>query len=70
MENSVNPDQLASQKPADPDLHCFQYKVYISAFILFSKELIHSFSTLRAKVNLYFLVKLRSLFIIWFLGQV
>ena len=24
MFNSVYPDQLASQKPADLDLHCFQ----------------------------------------------
>ena len=24
MKNSVHPDQLASQKPADLDLHCFQ----------------------------------------------
>ena len=24
VENSVNPDQLASEKPADQDLHCFQ----------------------------------------------
>ena len=23
-ENSVDPDQLASEKPADRDLHCFQ----------------------------------------------
>ena len=24
FENSVDPDQLASQKPADQDPHCFQ----------------------------------------------
>ena len=24
VEDSVDPDQLASQKPADLDLHCFQ----------------------------------------------
>ena len=24
VENSVDPDQLASLKPADLDLHCFQ----------------------------------------------
>ena len=24
VENSVDPDQLASEKPADLDLHCFQ----------------------------------------------
>ena len=23
FENSVDPDQLASEKPADQDLHCF-----------------------------------------------
>ena len=25
--NSVDPDQLASQKPADLDLHCFQNRI-------------------------------------------
>ena len=29
-ENSVDPDQLASQKPADLDLHCFKNVVYLS----------------------------------------
>ena len=24
VENNVDPDQLASEKPADLDLHCFQ----------------------------------------------
>ena len=24
MENSADPDQLASEKPADLDLHCFK----------------------------------------------
>ena len=28
LENSVDPDQLASVKPADLDLHCFQNKIY------------------------------------------
>ena len=28
-ENSVDPDQLASLKPADLDLHSFQYKVHV-----------------------------------------
>ena len=28
MENSVDPDQLASEKPADLDLHCFQDRKY------------------------------------------
>ena len=28
VENSVDPDQLASQKPADLDLHCFQSRIY------------------------------------------
>ena len=27
-ESSVDPDQLASQKPADLYLHCFQNKTY------------------------------------------
>ena len=27
MENSVDPDQLAALKPADLDLHCFQYNI-------------------------------------------
>ena len=26
-QNSVDPDQLASQKPADLDLHCFQNRI-------------------------------------------
>ena len=29
VENSVDPDQLASQKPADLDLHSFQDSIYI-----------------------------------------
>ena len=28
MVNSVDPDQLASEKPADQDLHCFQHRIY------------------------------------------
>ena len=28
VENSVDPGQLASQKPADLDLHCFQNRIY------------------------------------------
>ena len=28
VENSVDPDQLASQKPADQDLHCFRNGIY------------------------------------------
>ena len=27
VENSVDPDQLASEKPADLDLRCFQNKI-------------------------------------------
>ena len=27
-KNGVDPDQLASQKPADLDLHCFQNCIY------------------------------------------
>ena len=27
--NSVDPDQLASEKPADLDLHCFQNRIYL-----------------------------------------
>ena len=34
-ENSVDPDQLASKKPADLDIHCFHLIVFISGFILF-----------------------------------
>ena len=30
--NSVDPDQLASQKPADQDLHCFQNRLNIAGF--------------------------------------
>ena len=28
VENSVNPDQLASVEPADLDLNCFQNRIY------------------------------------------
>ena len=28
--NIVDPDQLASEKPADLDLHCFQNRIYPS----------------------------------------
>ena len=28
MENSVDPDQLASVKPADFDLHSFRNRIY------------------------------------------
>ena len=28
VENSVDPDQLASEKPADLDLYCFQNNIY------------------------------------------
>ena len=31
MENSVDSDQLASQKPADPNLQCFQNSLYQSS---------------------------------------
>ena len=30
VSNSVDPDQLASQKPADLDLHCFKNRIYPS----------------------------------------
>ena len=32
VENSVDHDQLASEKPADLDLHCFKYKILIFTF--------------------------------------
>ena len=33
MENSIDPDQLASYKPADLDLYCFQKKnIHVSEF--------------------------------------
>ena len=31
MENIVDPDQLASEKPADQDLHCFQNRIYLGS---------------------------------------
>ena len=36
IENSVDPDQLAShEKPADLDLHCFQNRIFLgSAFMV------------------------------------
>ena len=33
VENSVDPDQLASEKSADLDLHCFQNKIYIDVYV-------------------------------------
>ena len=30
VENNVDPDQLASEKPADQDLHCFKNRIYLS----------------------------------------
>ena len=29
LENNVDPDQLASKKPADPDQHHFQNGIYL-----------------------------------------
>ena len=29
VENSFDPDQLASEKPADLDLHCFQKRIHL-----------------------------------------
>ena len=34
VENIVDPDQLASQKPADLDLLCFQNGIYLSRYIM------------------------------------
>ena len=31
VKNSVDPDQLALQKPADLDLHCFQNRIYLGS---------------------------------------
>ena len=31
-ENSVDPDQLASEKPADQELHCFPLALKVHAF--------------------------------------
>ena len=30
----MDPDQLASEKPADLDLHCFKYDILIFTFIM------------------------------------
>ena len=41
----MDPDQLASQKPADLDLHCFQIRIYPGLallgliFVLLNKDL-------------------------------
>ena len=32
----VDPDQLASQKPADLDLHCFQNRIYPGRYSLYN----------------------------------
>ena len=34
VENSVDPDQLASQKPADLDLHCFQNRTSMLPLVI------------------------------------
>ena len=34
VKKSVDPDQLASEKPADLYLHCFQSRIYRSGFIM------------------------------------
>ena len=44
FENSVDLDQLASQKPADRDLHCF-------TILLVSTCLWESFKFIRYKIN-------------------
>ena len=31
VENSVNPDQLASEKPADLDSQCFQNSIHLDS---------------------------------------
>ena len=33
LENSVDPDQLASEKPADQDLHCFPLGSFVNELI-------------------------------------
>ena len=38
VENSVEPDQLASEKPADPGLHCFQSRIYLGYSRAFLKH--------------------------------
>ena len=49
MKNSVNPDQLASEKPADLDLHCFQIGIlsegaqWLSGRVLDSRPRCHGF---------------------------
>ena len=55
FENSVGTDQLASQKPADQDPHCFSICIYIDAsyflsvlFLLFSINLLHLISETQA----------------------
>ena len=37
VENNVDPDQLASEKPADQDLHCFQNGIYICIRVMHGK---------------------------------
>ena len=32
FENNVDPDQLASRKPADQDPHCFQHCLYMHTY--------------------------------------
>ena len=37
MENSVDPDQLTSQKSADLDLHCFENSIYLVISVVLVK---------------------------------
>ena len=41
-ENNVDPDQLASLKPADLDLHCFQNRIYGYSGVMIKTEVSHS----------------------------
>ena len=50
MENSVDPDQLASQKPADLDLHSFQN--IIRSQLIWIYTVISRFSIVMVMVNI------------------
>ena len=50
MENSVDPDQLASSEAISSGSSLFSTK-FVSGFIQFLKEIIHGISKERAKLN-------------------
>ena len=51
MQNSEEPDQLASVKPADLDLHCMQNQIYPALALVRNNEYASILSTNDMKRN-------------------